>query len=1334
MVRMRERTLLIFGLLFGLAWWTAIEATPSEQRGLLIRHSDEKGLTFDYVLPELEEIHLSIADQEYTILRLADFGYTEQVGAPQLPSLRLLVGLPLEGNAQVTIVDTDVEEKMYSRIAPVPTLVRHIEDESILTREKYMPDPDFYTTDGFYPQQVVEIEKPSFLRNQRVAGVILRPVQFNPVTGKLRIHSKVTVGVRFENSGLEQPLPRRESGDLFEGVYQKVLVNYETARTWRRQRRPGRAKRSVFQEGQDWYKIEVREDGIYSLNYNDLSDVGINVADFDPRTIRMFSGGGRELPRTLSDPRPDSLTELSIVVGGEEDGSFDPGDYILFYGQDLSGWDYDPEQDTYSHYFNHYTDDNIYWLTFGSGESHGKRMTSRDGSLHAAHPLHLESFRHRIHEEHEVTNPSHSGLNWFWRTFSGGETKVFQVDLPGAISDSLCSITMRLKGKTEKELGFHEVKIYFNSHRIAHATFHNDRELLLREEGRGWVVDGTNEVRVEHIRQPGSDSSLRDQIYFDWYEIRFWSRFEVQDEECTFSSPRGSDVAEYSLAGFSRDSVSVYDITDPFDVVRIENLTEGQTVRFQDHQDLHVERRYIALEPEKVKEPVDIVQAELEGLRTSTRGADYLIITHEDFVSDVEPLRAHRQNVDGFFATVVKTSAIYDEFSWGLFDPTAVRDFVKYTFDNWDPVPAYLLFVGDGHYDFKNYTLTSRRNWIPPYESGGETYDDWFVYVDEDPEPDMSTGRLPAQSSREVQDMVRKIIEYDTQPELGPWRNRVLLLADDELQGCNYVSKDHSWNTVHTKDSERISDQSIPGNFEQGKVYLMEYELDQNCHKTAATEDILSDVNNGIVLWNYIGHGGHEVMADERAIYSPRDLARIRNEGRPFLLAAFTCDLGVFDQPAEESMAEDLVRLDERGAIATIAATRGTSSGPNFVLSQRFYSNLFFGDIGFGETSTFGEALFEAKVKASTQSTVRLYLLFGDPAQRLRVPRYEVVVTRLEPDTLQALETIVLEAEMVRTDSTVLSDFEGTALLSVFDSFKPRVHVTPDGDQEVHYQLPGAILYRGIVSVVDGSFQTQFVIPKDITYGGQTGRISVYVSNDAIDGVGYQDALPMTGGSVEVVDSVGPTICMTILGREDTFTEGDYVRDGEVLKTTFFDNSGINMTGEPGHWIVLQKDGDSRTRENITPAFVYDEGSYQKGSVEYELKDVTPGEHTIEIKAWDNYNNASVQSLFLRVVASGDFQILNVMNYPNPLSRETTFIYELTGSANDVNIKIYTVAGRLVKILRNLPGDIGFNQTAWEAFDEDGDRLANGVYLYKVIATGDNGTHREQIGRLIVMR
>ena len=1307
---------------------SASKVARSEDTNCILQKSDETGVTFDYSVPEIEEMTFAFEGQKYHRLRLPGVGCTDQVGGPQLPRVRLLVGVPLEGEVEASLVGSEFEERDGYRVAPVPTLHRPTDDEGSLAAERYIPHPEYYSEDNFYPQRVIEVEKPAFLRNQRVAGIILHPVQFNPVTGALRVHSKISVTLRFRGETVEPITIQKPSVDHFENVYQRVLLNYEVSKRWRKERTLRLEKGSPFQE-RDWYQISVREDGMYRLDFQDLSEAGIDMATIDPRSVRIFNGGGRELPRNVSEPRPDSLTEMAIAVIGEDDGIFDHEDYIVFYGQGLSWWDYDPVEDDYAYSSHRYTDDNVYWLTFASDGQQGRRMGSRDGSLSASDPRYVRSFRDRTHEERDLEVHYRLKSDWYWGTSTAGETKIYRTEVPGAVQDSLCSVTLRMKGKTRGSLNDHEVKVFFNNHLVAHSSFYSENVLMIQESGRGWIRDGENELKIEHVGGSGSDASSADQIYIDWYEVRYWRDCEGRNGILEFSACRGSEIAEYTISGFSADSILVYDITDPFSVVFLRNISQGELTRFQDAQDPHTEKRYVALTLEGMSSPIGMKEAEDQELRSSLNGADYLILTHDSFTSDVEPLRAHRQNMNGFRTKVVGTTAIYDEFSWGLFDPTAIRDFLKYAFNHWNPQPAYVLFVGDGNYDFKNNSLTSPGNWIPPYENGSEAYDDWFVYLDEGALPDMYIGRLPARSKQQVQAMVEKITDYDTRPTFGQWRSRVLLLADDELVGC----REESWNVVHTNDSERVSQESIPDNFEQTKIYLMEYELDQSCEKPDATEDLLTHLNSGVVLFNYIGHGGYNVMADEHVFRSSKEIPRLDNEGKPFLLAAFTCDVGVYDHPIEESMAEDLVRLEGKGAVASIAASRTTSSAPNLDLSQQFYFNLFFGGDGFGMTSSLGEALVEGKVTTSSASNSRLYLLFGDPAQRLGIPRCEVVLTKLQPDTLQALKIITLEGNVVRTDGTVLEHLHGTAMVNVFDSLKDVIHLTPDTEKEVSYQLAGAVLFRGVVPVSNGTFRTQFAIPKDLTYGGATGRITVYVSSDSVDGIGYRDSLFTVGGSIGLVDSVGPLIEMTIRGREETFAEGDYVQPQEVLRATFFDSSGINITGETGHWIVLQTDGDAGTRQDLTPYFVYDEGSFQKGSVEYELSDLTPGDHSVEIKAWDNHNNASVQSLFLRVASSEDFRLLNVMNYPNPFFRETIFTYELTGPARDVIIKIYTVAGRLIRTF-TAPGNLGFNQISWEALDEDGDALANGVYLYKVIASGLEGKHHEYIGRLIIMK
>jgi hypothetical protein len=296
---------------------------------------------------------------------------------------------------------------------------------------------------------------------------------------------------------------------------------------------------------------------------------------------------------------------------------------------------------------------------------------------------------------------------------------------------------------------------------------------------------------------------------------------------------------------------------------------------------------------------------------------------------------------------------------------------------------------------------------------------------------------------------------------------------------------------------------------------------------------------------------------------------------------------------------------------------------------------------------------------------------------------------------------------------------------------------TNTGPNHVSYDLPGLVIFRGEALVEDGRFNANFVVPKDISYGGNTGRVSVYVFNENQDGAGAKDSLVILGSDTTVVDTTGPEVTISFEENPD-FMEGDVIPPSVTLHLSIFDEHGINITGELGHGIMLVIDQDYQHEFDLTKNFQYDLGSFQKGGLSYQLSNLSEGGHVLSIKAWDNANNSSLVSVRVEVRAQREFELTQVMNYPNPFSKETNFYYHLSSSAERVEIEIFTLAGRLIKHLPNASKEAGINfSTTWDGKDQDGDQVANGVYIYKVTAEGriDGGAKKKEVfGKAVVLR
>ncbi|MFH0931253.1 MAG: type IX secretion system sortase PorU, partial [Candidatus Zixiibacteriota bacterium] len=805
--------------------------------------------------------------------------------------------------------------------------------------------------------------------------------------------------------------------------------------------------------------------------------------------------------------------------------------------------------------------------------------------------------------------------------------------------------------------------------------------------------------------------------YLDYYEIEYWKKLICSDNQLWFENQDRSEVIEYRITSFNGTAPYLFEIEDRFEVKKSENyVRSADTIKFQDQVTSGEKKQFYLLDQTKFKTPISLSLDQMANLRDISSQADLLVITHSDFYDQLQEYKSLRENPN-LKVKLVKVQDIYDEFSWGLFDPLAIRDFLKFAYENWDgQAPAYALLVGDGTYDYRDLLGTHSPNWIPPFAVDPSVSDDNFAYfgnygyLDEDSNGvvDMFIGRWPVKTTQDVQIIINKIRDYENSPELNTWKNLITLVADDEFhpRGVNNNEWEH---TVYT---EVLANSYIPRSFNLNKIYLMEYPFDANKFKPEAEEAIINSFNNGTVIINYMGHGNPNVWADEYVFKREQDIPRLKNKRRLPLVYVASCSIGNFYNPYAEGMGEEFLRAEEKGAISVISATWLVYATENAMLNYKVYDLLLKSD----SLYSISEALYIAKLLRGYNSNDRQYIIIGDPLTFLASPELQVRLKDLNPDTLSALGRVNFKGEVTDRKGNLKQDFNGTANLLAFDSERLRTHIMPNNDS-VKYSLPGNVIFRGSAQVQDGEFTGNFIVQKDIGYGGKNAKISAYVvnSDSSIDGAGALDSLIVAGTDTTVKDSLGPQIW--ILFEENMkFTDGDTVQTDPTSIVYITDPQGINLTGELGHGITLTIDDDWENMQDLTSNFQYDLNNYTQGSLRQKLN-LKDGEHTLKIKAWDNANNSTLQSFLVKVLSvDKELSITQAMNYPNPFSRFTQFTYELSVPAEKVEVKIFTISGRLIRILSGT-GSPGFNSgVIWDGRDEDGDKVANGVYIYKIIA------------------
>lgn len=1051
-------------------------------------------------------------------------------------------------------------------------------------------------------------------------------------------------------------------------------------------------------------RVTLSEEGVYRLSGADLAAVGVDLSMVNPDSLNIYYGGGRPLDDDGSPLEQVILARVRIVVEGGADGRLDGDDSILFYGQAVDRWE--RQDTTWTHHRHPYTGQNVYWLWTGGGQSAGRAIAQ--GAAPQANVTPRTTYTARIHGESEVSpvwvasGNIRSGRDWYWKELASGEGCEFTVVTR---SPGTGGARLRLAGYvTDGEGSQNLLRVSWNGAVVGQAKW-SGRDHHIAQFTAPAVPAGINELTATLF--------TGDRVLLDWFEIETGHELAADRGELTFDAPDTAGAFSYRVRGFG-EAPRIFAASSH----GLRELLGGHyesadgAVVFGDSAAVPGER-YLVLTEARLRIPQSLEVVERPGL-PRIQGAEYVVITHADFAEQARRLAAWR-SADRRFGpapttAVVDVGDVYEQFSGGLLDPTAIRNFLHEAALTWSPSPRYVVLLGDGSYDYRDNAALGWGQWIPPYEDRESTYDDWYARVEGgDDRPDLALGRLPVQTPEQARVVVDKLIDYDREPEPGSWRGRVLLVADDTYNADLPLQLE----PFFTADAESLATRYMPEGLDLDKLYLVEYPLDGR-FKPLARDALVASINRGAILLTWVGHGNARVFAHEHIFTVSTDVAALANGRRlPFVYTAAS-QMGVFDDPLRDSVPEALIKWPAGGAIGMVAATRVGFHGSNMDLARRFHERLFRS----GRTQVpVGQALLEAKrLSDANPENVRRYSLFGDPLTRLAIP--ELAIHLEAPDTLRALGIARVSGRVIDADGSPVAEFNGEARLQVFDSASRR-RLSEQGET-VAYERPGAPLYRGVVPVRAGRFSTDFPVPRDITYRGVRGRMSVSAWGSGSGAYGSLEDLVLSGTDPHAEpDGEGPQIQLGLVGQ--SFADGDFAPPNPVLRADLRDPSGINITGDVGHDIILTVDG---ARRAVTELYAAGE-DFRQGEVQIPLGDLSAGRHRVEMEAWDTRNNWSVAAVSLTVGRTGEPAISDVLFHPGPMIRNGHFTFTLSAPAERLEITVFSVSGRRVARLSGA-ADIGYNQVAWQPAPVP----AAGAYLYHILAIGADGGLAKATGAL----
>lgn len=1046
------------------------------------------------------------------------------------------------------------------------------------------------------------------------------------------------------------------------------------------------AQSSVLSSG-TWFKVTISKTGVYKVDYNQLRSAGMDVATIDPRTIKVYGNPGGMLPQPNATPRPQDLLENAIVVEGENDGVFHAADYILFYAQGADKQYWDVQREIMHYEYNLYADKNYVFIT--AGGTVGKRVKTAEEAIATTT---VSVFQDVVHYEPTLFNILKSGREWYGEKFENGTSKTITLEVEGIVSGSTIKlvsdvVAYSLEGSSFA-LSFNNVAIATqavpsvpNSQYGIKARHRRDTIVMIAEDVG--ALTRTAHTLSYTFSKTGSSGAYG---HLDFASLTCTRALAVYGNQTPFRSAQSlSQVASTFQLARASNTTQVWDVTDPTNALRHVVEVNGTTATFS--ASTLTLKEFVAVNQALPIETIaKISNQNLHGMTS----VNMIIVTDPDLKAEAQRLAAHRSVHSGLKVEVVLNDEIYHEFSSGRPDVSAIRDFMRMLKIQYPTDFQYLLLFGKGSYDYKN-AIKDNVNRVLTYESRNatsplETFssDDFFGLL-EDSEGewreclncnatlDIGVGRIPIKHNEQAKFIVDKIIQYDTNKEQsGDWQTTISFVADDGDFNVHQAQADMLANYVETQ----------PGTlFNSDKIYVDAYPQISRPAGQIAPEVNVAIKNKfelGTLVLNYTGHGNEYQWANEK-ILDELMVTDMKNERLPFLVTA-TCEFGRHDDPLMTSVAEVALLREKYGVVGLVTTTRPVNSSTNFDLNQAFYEAFLSKQNG--QFLTMGEMFKLTKNNSAAGVANRNFSLLGDPSMRLAFPEENITVesvsTHEETDTLRALAKVTVKGFVSDQDGLIDESFEGSAIAAVYDkpgSFKTRGNESPP----YAYKQWSSLLFKGEAKVVAGRFEFSFIVPKNIDYSVDYGRMNLFAKSVSKTAAGVSTIKVGGSASNTTADTTPPLV--HVFMNDSTFVNGSTVSPNAKLFVSFSDDSGINISSF-GIGNDLTAVLDDEATYQLNDYYKASADDYTKGTVVFPLQDINPGKHRIKVLAWDTHNN-SAEGYVDFFVSSGTAMVIEEFgNYPNPFETESMLFFTHNNAGEDLIAEMVLYGPQGIKVLQ----------------------------------------------------
>lgn len=1126
---------------------------------------------------------------------------------------------------------------------------------------------------------------------------------------------------------------------LFSGGYVSVYADDAAARY---------ATSSVLSSGH-WVKIQIDETGLYQLTYRELQEYGFT----DPSKVAVFGYGGAMLPEDFSEEYIDDLPQLPVLHTGSK---------LIFYAQGVVSWG--AQNKLFVRTRNPYSMYGYYFLTQLDTEPVAPTRLA-PSTLQPA--IAVTTFHDYALHEMEAVSPGRMGRNFYGENFLYTSVQTFSFDIPG-ITTTPVTAQVRFIAKS---MATSSVAVTINNSvtRSAMIAGITDSDGQTYKSGVEKTIEATftrNADEADKVKISFTGSGATG-AYLDYILLNMERELRLYDGVVQFRhKSAATQPLRYEVAVGSAKSPHIWDVSRPHapQEVTISTPADG-VVSFVSSETAMNE--YVAFDASATfPSPVLVGTVPNQDLHALPQ-VDFVIVAPTAFVDEAKRLGEFHLSHDSLTYHVVQPGAIYNEFSSGTPDATAIRRFMKMFYDRADDDeasrPRYLLLFGDGSYDNRRVT----EEWASynyPFlltfqadesvdEKNNFVTDDYFGFLYDGEGSEVwkarlavGVGRFPVRTKAEAAAVVDKVIAYATSTDYGYWKNDICLVADDGNSGVHMEQSDALAQILENQNPE----------FFVHKLYIDAYN-----RVSAATGATYPDAKNqmlnllkrdGLMVINYVGHGSTKGWTAEK-ILEWSDISNMFVSRLPLWITA-TCDFSRFDDRTT-SGGESLFLNKTGGGVALISTTRVVFIHANGYINEAIVKHLFDRDsegrvVRLGDVMRLGKNDITNKAEDVLKNKLN-YILLGDPALRLTVPSYKMAVTEINDTTvvdtaptditLKARSWVTVKGEIQNAVGAKVDDFDGLIYPRLFDSEQEIVTAGNGNDngEQVPYTFTRRdnMLYTGRDSVRGGEFEFTFKMPRELNYSDEPGLFNLYAYDSRGREAGGMNTHFIVGGMDSEVDddTDGPQILSMYINTSD-FENGDKVNETPMFIARVEDASGINISGIGlGHDMTVCIDNDPQQEYVINNYYVPQTGRFGVGDVYYELPALSDGAHSLTFTVWDTEGNSSQESLRFVVKKGLKPHIYDIYHAMEADAARFYLRHNRPGMMMSIKLSVFDWSGREVWTteLTDMSELWTTSPIEWPFTDKAGRRVPGGMYLYRAIISVNGGTEATKTRKILVL-